>query len=163
MAIFQVKCFWCMLTISSTLQHKTLSAAEGQQIASMTVKTLQSLHRDESFALQGEKVNERATALDISDLRCQGTVSHHEDMMMVYPEVIIMMMWNLFTNSSILKYRTWLSLVWKIISISQGIKLSIHWKHSWCKQDDPAADLHVVCDFYKPDFDREWLHTQSKH
>ena len=81
-----------MLTISSTLQHKTLSAAEGQQIASVTVKTLQSLHRDESFDLQGEKVNERATALDISDLRCQGAVSRHEYMMMVYPEVITMTM-----------------------------------------------------------------------
>ena len=81
-----------MLTISSILQHKTLSAAEGQQIVSMTVKTLQSLHSDESFDLQGEKVNERAIALDISDLRCQGAVSHHEYMMMVYPEVTIMMM-----------------------------------------------------------------------
>ena len=81
-----------MLTISSTLQHKTLSAAEGQQIASMTVKILQSLHSDESFALQEAKVNERATAMDISDLRCQGAVSHHEDMMMVYPEVITMTM-----------------------------------------------------------------------
>ena len=30
-----------------------------------------------------------------------------------------------------------------------------------CKQDDLAADLYVVCDFYKPDFDREWLHTQN--
>ena len=81
-----------MLTISSTLQHKTLSAAEGQQIASMTVKTLQSLHRDESFDLQEAEVNERATAMDISDLRCQGAVGRHEDMMMVYPEVTIMMM-----------------------------------------------------------------------
>ena len=81
-----------MVAISSTLQHKTLSAAEGQQIASMTVKTLQSLHGDKSFALQGEKVNERATVLDISDHRYQGTISYHEYMMMVYPEVIIMMM-----------------------------------------------------------------------
>ena len=40
-----------VLTISSTLQHKTLTAAEGQQIASMTVKTLHSLHSDELFDL----------------------------------------------------------------------------------------------------------------
>ena len=79
-----------MLTISSSLQHKTLSAAEGQQIASMTVKILQSLHSDESFALQEEKINERATAMDISDFRYQGTIGRHEDMMMVYPVVNIM-------------------------------------------------------------------------
>ena len=40
-----------VLTISSTLQHQTLSAAEGQQIASMTVKTLHSLHSDKLFDL----------------------------------------------------------------------------------------------------------------
>ena len=34
----------------------------------------------------------RATALDISNLRCQGAIGHHEDMMMVNPEVIIMAM-----------------------------------------------------------------------
>ena len=37
--------------LSSTLQHKTLSAAEGQQVAIMTIATLTSLRSDTSFDL----------------------------------------------------------------------------------------------------------------
>ena len=31
------------------------------------------------------------------------------------------------------------------------------------KQDDPAADLHYVCDFYKADIDRQLLQSQFKN
>ncbi len=37
--------------LSSTLQHKSMSAAGGQEIARMTIKTLKSFHEDQSFDL----------------------------------------------------------------------------------------------------------------
>lgn len=43
--------------LSRTLQSKSLSAAEGQQAAKMTVKTIQSMRTDETFDLFWEKVN----------------------------------------------------------------------------------------------------------
>ena len=36
--------------LSKTLQHKTLSAAEGQRIAKLTVSVLQKIRSDELFA-----------------------------------------------------------------------------------------------------------------
>ena len=43
--------------LSRTLQKKSLSAAEGQTIAGMTVDTLKSLRNDASFDLFWEKLN----------------------------------------------------------------------------------------------------------
>ena len=31
-----------------------------------------------------------------------------------------------------------------------------------CKQDDLAADLDIVCNFYEDDFEREWFRNQFK-
>jgi len=42
--------------LNRTLQHKDLSAAEGQSVAALTVTTLQSIHTDEMFDLFWEKV-----------------------------------------------------------------------------------------------------------
>ena len=52
--------------MSRTLQNKSLSAAEGQQAAKMTVRTIQSIRSDEAFDLFWEKVNRNATAMDVS-------------------------------------------------------------------------------------------------
>lgn len=40
---------WHTDNLSRTLQHKTFSAAEGQEIAMMTVKTLKSMRSDEMY------------------------------------------------------------------------------------------------------------------
>ena len=37
--------------LSNTLQHKSMSAAEGQQVALMTVQTMNSIRTEESFDL----------------------------------------------------------------------------------------------------------------
>ena len=53
--------------LSSTLQHKSMSAAEGQQIAAMTVETLRRIRDDESFDLFWLKVNNFASAHEIDN------------------------------------------------------------------------------------------------
>ena len=54
--------------MSHTLQNKSLSAAEGQQVAQMTIQTIKSVRSDEAFDLFWEKVNDIAKWLDISGL-----------------------------------------------------------------------------------------------
>ena len=51
--------------LSRTLQDKACSAAEGQHVASMVVRTLQSLRGDEPFNLFGIKVRTFSASLDI--------------------------------------------------------------------------------------------------
>jgi len=53
--------------LSSTLQHKNLSAAEGQKIAMMTVQTMKPMRSDEMHDLFWEKVTQRASSLGIND------------------------------------------------------------------------------------------------
>ena len=43
--------------LSSTLQHKSLSAAEGQQVAHMTVQTFKSIRDDNSYDLFWKRVD----------------------------------------------------------------------------------------------------------
>ena len=52
--------------LSSTLQHKSMSAAEGQQVALMTVQTVNSIRTEESFHLFWLKVNRFLEDHDIS-------------------------------------------------------------------------------------------------
>ena len=44
--------------LSSTLQHKEFSASEGQEVAKLTIKTLESIRNDESFDLFWEKLEQ---------------------------------------------------------------------------------------------------------
>lgn len=53
--------------LSHTLQHKSLSAAEGQEISQRAIQTIQSIHNDESFDLFWGRVSHKATALDINE------------------------------------------------------------------------------------------------
>lgn len=53
--------------LSSTLQSKSLSAAEGQQIARMTTETLKTLRNDVAFHTFWQKVNSKAGELEISE------------------------------------------------------------------------------------------------
>ena len=43
--------------LSRTLQHQHLSAAEGQNVASLTVKTLEKIRIDEAFSFFGAKLH----------------------------------------------------------------------------------------------------------
>ncbi len=53
--------------LSRSLQIKTLSAAEGQQIAKMTVQTSKSLRNDSSFDLYWSKISKIAADLDVGE------------------------------------------------------------------------------------------------
>ncbi len=52
---------------SRSLQTRTLSAAEGQQIAKMTIQTLKSLRTDSSFDLFWSKIRKKAADLDVDE------------------------------------------------------------------------------------------------
>lgn len=53
--------------LSRTLQASYISVAEGQKIATMTVKTLQSMRNDENFKMFWSKTVAEAHKLDVSD------------------------------------------------------------------------------------------------
>ena len=53
--------------LSSTLQNKSLSAAEGQLVASMTVETLDSIQNYDSFDLYWTKVNTFVTSKNVNE------------------------------------------------------------------------------------------------
>ena len=51
--------------LSRTLQHKSLSAAEGQHVAAMVVKTIESMRSEEAYKLFWDKVLLSIEALDV--------------------------------------------------------------------------------------------------
>lgn len=53
--------------LSSTLQHKDFLAAEGQQVARMTVDTIKKIRNDESFDLFWIKAIQRANDLGLEE------------------------------------------------------------------------------------------------
>ena len=53
--------------LSRTLKHKTVSAAEGQEIARMTVQTLKFVNSGEFFDLFGVKVSSTDESLDVGE------------------------------------------------------------------------------------------------
>ena len=53
--------------LSCTLQHKSMSAMEGHEIAVMTIATLKSLRNDTSFDLLWNKVNLMASKLNVDE------------------------------------------------------------------------------------------------
>ena len=53
--------------LSRTLQASYVSAADGQRIATMTVKTLQSIRNEDSFKMFWSKTVAEAHELDVSD------------------------------------------------------------------------------------------------
>ena len=69
--------------LSSTLQHKAMSAVEGQAVARMTVKTIRQVNTQcEAFDLFWEKVCQRAAALEISGpqlSRCRKVPRRYDD------------------------------------------------------------------------------------
>ena len=73
--------------LSSTLQHKSMSAAEGQQVALMTVQAMKSIHTDESFDSFWSKVNRFIEDHDISkpELLWGKTVCHLSNLYKEHP------------------------------------------------------------------------------
>ena len=53
--------------LSKTLQHKEFSASEGQEVAELTVKTLESIRNEESFDAFWEKLEKDKELLEVND------------------------------------------------------------------------------------------------
>ena len=53
--------------LSKTLQRRDLSAAEGQAVAELSVKTLEMMRNDEEFSLFWELVKLKASNFDVGD------------------------------------------------------------------------------------------------
>jgi len=68
--------------LSKTLQKKTCSAAEGQEVAQMVIKTLQSIRTEQAFDLFWTKLAKLSETLDIDEAqlpRQRKVASRYED------------------------------------------------------------------------------------
>ena len=149
--------------LSRALQHESLSAAEGQQIAQMTVETLKSLRNDASFDQFWGKVDHKATILGISEPQlprrrrvprrydedtCGG--DFHDNPKSLYKQqyyealdIIVVCIESRFNQPGYRIYRSLESLLMKA-----------------CKKEDMESDLEAVCEFYRDDFNKELLCAQ---
>ncbi len=149
--------------LSSTLQHKSMSAAEGQQVALMTVQTLKRIRSDESFDSFWVKVNRFVEDHEISEPELprqrkrprryeEGSLDEHAHESPKYYfkqhyfealDLIINCILNRFDQPG-----------YKIYSSLETLLMKS------CKGEDFEDTLNEVCAFYKDDFDRNLLHTQ---
>ncbi len=149
--------------LSRSLQIKTLSAAEGQQIAKMTVQTLKSLRNDSSFHLYWSKISKIAADLDVGEPQLprrrrvprrydEGTSEgdYHSDPKAHYRQIyyeaidlIVNCIENRFDQPGYKKYESLQTLLLKA-----------------CQLEDFENELHTVCQFYKNDFEEAVLRTQ---
>ena len=53
--------------LSKTLQHKEFSASEGQGVAMLTIRTLESIRNEESFDLFWEKLDKDRESFEVND------------------------------------------------------------------------------------------------
>ena len=70
--------------LSRTLQHMSMSAAEGQHVTSMTVATLNSMRSDDQFDLFGTLSSSRWNNVASVSLSCRDKESSLAGMMMVH-------------------------------------------------------------------------------
>lgn len=91
--------------LSKALQSTSMSAAEGQKIAEMTVITLQSMRSDENFTLFWSLVKLKGSELNVNDptLLCLGEESDPGDMMMDHIVVIFLPLLKTIIDRFILK------------------------------------------------------------
>ena len=146
--------------LSSTLQNKSLSAADGQQIAKMTIETLRSCRNDHSYDLFWKNTCQRANSLHVGEPQLprrrilprrydDGLSSghFHDDPMSFYKQkyyeaidLIVSCIEERFHQPRYKIYNSLESLLMKA-----------------CKQEELESEL---CKTYKDDFDAALLHTQ---
>ena len=149
--------------LSRTLQHISILAAEGQQVASMTIITLKSMRSDEQFDLFWDLVILKAKELDVDDpqlprrrklpRRLDDGLSagafpstpkeHFRQVYFEALDLIVNCIQDRFDQSGYWIYQSLETLLMKA-----------------CKQEKFEEDLDVVCSFYRDDFDKELLRTQ---
>ena len=149
--------------LSSTLQHKSMSAAGGQEIARMTVQTLISIRSDQSFDLFWNNVNQFASKHDVSEPQLprqrkrprryeEGSSSgdFHETPKNYYKQhyfeaidLLINCIQERFNQPGYKVYSTLECLLMKA-----------------CKNENLEDELKFVCSFYKDDLDETLLRVQ---
>ena len=149
--------------LSKTLQHKTLSAAEGQRIAKLTISVLQKMRTDEQFALFYQRVIQEQTRFGVAD-PClprkrrapqrfevgSSTGTFHVTPEAYYRQIyygaldhVVEAIHDRFNQPGYSTYRNLEELVLKA-----------------CKGETYDAELDYVCDFYKGDLSRAQLEVQ---
>ena len=151
--------------LSSSLQNKSISASEGQQLMQLTVATLKSIRSDQSFDIFWEKVTTMAAELSVGEAKlprprqlprryddglCRG--DRHETPKAYFRQIfyesmdmIIGCIQNRFNQPGYVLYSSLETLLTKA-----------------AKQEEFEADLHKVCSFYKDDLDEGILNAQLK-
>ena len=149
--------------LSKTLQHSTLSAAEGQQVATMTVATLQSLRSDDQYNLFWTNVIQKSEQLGVDEPRlprkrktprrfddgrsagdfASTPKTHYKVIYFEALDLIISCIKDRFDQPGFHIYQSLETLL---------IKSS--------KQQEFDNELDAVCSFYHDDFDKELLRSQ---
>ena len=149
--------------LSRTLQAKALSAAEGQQIADMVVRTLQTLRSVESFDLFWLKVTKSADSFDVGEpqLPRQRKIPKRYDDGLAdsdfhadpkdcyrqqYFEAIDLVVNCIKDRFQQPGYEVYCNLEQLLLKA--------------CQREDITSNLDYVCSFYKDDFQPEFLRTQ---
>ena len=149
--------------LSRTLQKTDISAAEGQEVAELTVKTLISIRSDDHFQIFWEKTSSHAQTLHVSDphLPRQRKVpkryetgraeaefptspySHYRQIYYEGLDLIINCIKDRFEQEGYMVYQRVQNLLLKA-----------------ARHEDITADLDFVTSFYGADFDSQRLKTQ---
>ena len=149
--------------LSKALQSPNISAAEGQKMATLTVKTLtKTLRNDAAFGLFWEKVNVKGKALDISKPqlpRRKQPLKHldggqnayypkteQEYYRRVYFEALDLLLNGIKTRFDQPGYRIYTNLENLLLKAASGV--------------DFSSELSSICSFYGSDINRELLETQ---
>jgi len=151
--------------LSSTLQHQSMSAAGGQEIARMTIRTLESIRDDQSFDLFWMKVSQFVTLHKANEPQLprqrkrprryeEGTSSgdFHETPKDYYRQyyfeaidLIVNCIQERFDQPGYKVYATLESVLIKA-----------------CKNEPFEEELKFICEFYKDDLNESLLRTQLK-
>ena len=149
--------------LSKTLQHKSMSAAEGQHIAKLTVDVLKSIRQPEQFQLLYQRVLLDQQRFDISppslprkrrpprQLQIGSTdgnyhTSPEDHYRMLYYEALDLVTEAIMERFNQPGYKVYRNLEDLILKT--------------CREQQCEEELDFVCNFYKSDLDRHQLHAQ---
>ena len=149
--------------LSQTLQKKTISAAEGQQVGRMVIDTLCSLRTEESYNLFWEKAATVATSVDVGEPE----VPRQRKMPKRYDDGLAT---GIFHDSPKLYYRQlYYEAIDNIVNglrnrfEQPGYKVYCNLEQlltKACQGKDFEEEFQFICTFYKDDFQSEFLRAQ---
>ncbi len=144
--------------LSKTLQKTDISAAEGQEVASMTLKTLESIRSDSKFQLFWQRVCMEAQHFDVSkpclprrrkvprrfeDGEAEGSFAATPEMhyRRIYFEALDLIVMCISTRFDQPGYRVYSNVQNLILKVIKGVEYKV--------------ELDFVTEFYKSDFNTE--------